>query len=158
MDLYDTVFFILSGFLIFFAAFTVSSKKLVHWILFLFLFLLVVAGMFIYFNAVFLGIAELIIYNGGIVLLLAIGISLMPEESLNRSDLKYLSIIPILTLAIAAYLALFYTKSQLVQQVSYSGFGIFLFQNYSILIAVLAITAVSTLISTLYLINKEDAL
>ena len=112
MDISTVGFFALSAVLILFAILIVMSKKLVHSLVFLFMFIISMASMFIYLNAVFLSIAELIIYNGGIVLLLAIGISLMPEGSMGRKGMKYLIFIPVAVIVLLSFLASRYPASQ----------------------------------------------
>ncbi|MCL5101498.1 MAG: NADH-quinone oxidoreductase subunit J [Candidatus Parvarchaeota archaeon] len=156
MDLGTTGFWVIAAVLVAMAIATIESRRLVHYILFLFLFLVTVAALFLYLNAIFLGIAELIIYNGGIVLLLAIGISLMPEGSIQRDDRKYLVILPLATLALLSFTILSGMGTGSVGSLDYSGFSIYFFQTYGIIIAVLAFTAVVSLVTTIYFINKED--
>jgi NADH-quinone oxidoreductase subunit J len=156
MDLGSFGFFVISAVLIATAAATVESRRLVHYILFLFMFLVTVAALFIYLNAVFLGVAELIIYNGGIVLLLAIGISLMPEGVLQPGDKKYILIIPIIILGLLSVLLLNYNPNTINGGFDYSGFGLYFFQDYAIIIAVLGVTSVVSLLSAIYFISKED--
>ncbi len=77
----DTIgFWGISAVLIAMSLLIIESKKVVHYILFLFIFVLAVTSMFLLLNAVFLSVAELVIYNGGIVLILAVSIMLMPES------------------------------------------------------------------------------
>ncbi len=154
---FDTIGFLaISGLLVLTAILTIESRKLVHYILFLFMFLVAVAAMFLYLNAVFLGIAELIIYNGGIVLLLAVGMSLMPEGSINPVDLKYVIVIPIVVLGILSFLLLSYSPLGVSTGLDYTNFSTQFFQSYSIVLAVLGLTAVASLLATIYFINKED--
>ena len=156
MDLGSFGFFVISAVLIVSAVAMVESRRLVHYILFLFMFLVTVAALFIYLNAVFLGVAELIIYNGGIVLLLAIGMSLMPEGVLQPGDKKYMIIIPIMILGLLSILLLNYNPNPVNNGLNYSEFGLYFFQNYAIVLAVLGITSVVSLLSAIYFINKED--
>ncbi len=157
MDIDTIGFLAISAVLVGTAIMTIESKRLVHYILFLFMFLVTVAAMFLYLNAVFLGVAELIIYNGGIVLLLAIGISIMPEGAINPIDKKYLVIIPIAILGILSFLLLNYNSVNTGAGLSYTNFGLYFFQNYAVVLAVLAVTSVASLLATIYFINKEDA-
>lgn len=156
MDLGTIGFWIIAGVLVTTAVATIESRRLVHYILFLFMFLVSIAALFLYLNAIFLGIAELIIYNGGIVLLLAIGISLMPEGSLNRDDRKYLIFIPVAILALLSFTLLSGGNEGTGGTLDYSNFGTYFFQTYGIVIAFLALTSVTSLITTIYFINKED--
>ncbi len=156
MDLDTVGFLAISVVLVATAIMTIESKRLVHYILFLFMFLVTVAAMFLYLNAVFLGVAELIIYNGGIVLLLAIGISIMPEGAINPIDKKYLIIIPIAILGILSFLLLNYNSVNSSTGLNYANFGLYFFQNYAVVLAVLAVTSVASLLATIYFINNED--
>lgn len=156
MDFGAAGFWSIAAFLVAMAAATIESRRLVHYILFLFLFLVGIAALFLYLNAVFLGVAELIIYNGGIVLLLAIGISLMPEGTITRIDKKYLVIVPLVTLGLLSFLLLQYSPASGSTGPDYSLFGSYFFQTYGIVLAVLAFTSVTSLLATVYFINKED--
>ncbi|MCL5016906.1 MAG: NADH-quinone oxidoreductase subunit J [Candidatus Parvarchaeota archaeon] len=156
MDISTVGFFALSAVLILFAILIVMSKKLVHSLVFLFMFIISMASMFIYLNAVFLSIAELIIYNGGIVLLLAIGISLMPEGSMGRKGMKYLIFIPVAVIVLLSFLASRYPASQASSPMNYSNLGMILFQNYGIILVVLAIAGVASLLSALYIVGERS--
>ncbi len=156
MDLGTIGFWIIAAVLVGTAVAVIESRRLVHYILFLFMFLVTVAALFLYLNAVFLGIAQLIIYNGGIVLLLTIGISLMPEGTIRPTDKKYLLAIPIITLGLLSFLLLQHGPVGSGSGPNYSDFGAYFFQNYGVLVAVLAFTAITSLITTVYFINKED--
>ncbi len=156
MDIGTIGFWAISAVLAATAILTIESRKLVHSVLFLFIFLITVAAMFLYLNAVFLGIAELIIYNGGIVLLLAIGITLMPEGSISRTDRKYFIVIPVAVLAALSFLLLKANHSALGILQSYSGLGSYFFANYGIVLIFLAVTSIASLLTTVYFINKDD--
>ena len=156
MDIGTIGFWAISAVLAATAIFTIESKKLVHSVLFLFIFLITVAALFLYLNAVFLGIAELIIYNGGIVLLLAIGITLMPEGSINGMDKKYLVIIPVAVLAVLSFLLLRANPGPISTSQSYSSLGSYFFTNYGVVLIFLAVTSIASLLTTVYLINKDD--
>lgn len=156
MDLNTIGFWGIAAAIVAMAIATIESRRLVHYILFLFMFLVSVAALFFYLNAIFLGIAQLIIYNGGIVLLLAIGISLMPEGTITRSDKKYLVAIPVLTLGLLSFLLLQYSPMSSASLPDYSNFSTYFFQTYGIAIIALAITSIASLMATVYFINKED--
>ncbi len=156
MDAYTLGFFALSALLVVISMLCVASRRLVHYILFLFLFVIVVSAFFIYLNAIFLSLAELIIYNGGIVVLLAIAIFLMPEGEFSYQDKKYIFILPLLILAFLSFLLYNGRANPVTSNLNYSGLGYSLFTDYGPLLALLAITAIATLISSIYLITKED--
>ena len=156
MDAYTLGFFALSTLLIAISILCVASRRLVHYILFLFLFVVVVSAVFIYLNAVFLSIAELIIYNGGIVVLLAIAIFLMPEGEFSYQDRKYVFMLPLLILVFLSFLLYNSRSNPVTSSLNYSGLGYSLFVGYGPLLVVLAVTAIATLISSIYSITKED--
>jgi NADH-quinone oxidoreductase subunit J len=157
MDFATVGFWVLSALLIGMSLVMVlESKRLVHYVLFLFVFLLLVAAMLILLNAVFLSIAELIVYNGGIVLLLAIGISFMPEGTVNKSDAKYLAVIPALVLVLITVILYGASNGGVNTSLDYGSLGVYLFTNYAVLLGLLGVTSVATLISALYFISEED--
>ncbi|MCL4406574.1 MAG: NADH-quinone oxidoreductase subunit J [Candidatus Parvarchaeota archaeon] len=156
MDIATYGFLGISIILIVLALLVTTSKKLVHSIIFLFGFIIMMAAMFIYLDAVFLGIAELIIYNGGIVLLLAIGISLMPDGNIDSKNIKYLVMIPIAVTAVLLFLAMVHAPGALTSPFALSGFGVYLFQNYGILLIILGITGVTALLSTIYILGVDN--
>lgn len=152
----DTIgFWSISAVLIAMSIAIIESKRVVHYILFLFVFVLAVTSMFLFMNAVFMGIAELIIYNGGIVLILAVSIMLMPESTVAPVSKKYLFIVPgiILLFLIAMIL---HRGTAGVSITDYSNFAVFFITTYAPLLAVLAITALTSIITTIYFVNKGE--
>ncbi|MCL4397195.1 NADH-quinone oxidoreductase subunit J [Candidatus Parvarchaeota archaeon] len=156
MDLGSIGFLIISGLLITTAVLMVSTKNLIHSLLYMFMFVISVTAMILYLNAVFLGIAELIIYNGGIVLLLAIGISSMPEGTVKRINSKLVFSLPIIILAVTSFLLLKMPSTQHSTALNYANFGTYFFQNYAGLLLVLAFTAIASIFSTIYIISKGE--
>lgn len=132
------------------------EKKHVFYDLYMFMFVISVTAMILYLNAVFLGIAELIIYNGGIVLLLAIGISSMPEGTVKRINSKLVFSLPIIILAVTSFLLLKMPSTQYSTALNYANFGTYFFQNYAGLLLVLAFTAIASIFSTIYIISKGE--
>lgn len=157
MDLGGIGFLIISGLLIVTAILMVSTKNLIHSLLYMFMFVISVTAMILYLNAVFLGIAELIIYNGGIVLLLAIGISSMPEGVVKKINSKLAFSLPIIILAVTSFLLLKMPSSQYPNTLNYANFGVYFFQNYSGLLFVLAFTAIASIFSTIYIISRGES-
>lgn len=158
MDIGSIGFTIISFMLVITALFMVATKNMIHSLLYMFMFVISVTAMILYLNAVFLGIAELIIYNGGIVLLLAIGISSMPEGRVNRLNTKLAYSLPVIFLGITSFLLLKMPGGSNVSTLNYSDFGIYLFQNYGGLLLVLAFTAIASVFSTIYIISRSDRL
>jgi NADH:ubiquinone oxidoreductase subunit 6 (subunit J) len=158
MDLGSFGFLIISVLLISTAILMVATKNLIHSLLYMFMFVISVTAMILYLNAVFLGIAELIIYNGGIVLLLAIGISSMPEGAVKRINSKLAFSLPIIILAVTSFLLLKMPSTQYAATLNYSDFGVYFFQNYAGLLLVLAFTAIASIFSTAYIISSGEKL
>ncbi|MCL4361897.1 MAG: NADH-quinone oxidoreductase subunit J [Candidatus Parvarchaeota archaeon] len=156
MDLGSIGFLIISGLLISTAILMVTTKNLIHSLLYMFMFVISVTAMILYLNAVFLGIAELIIYNGGIVLLLAIGISSMPEGTVKRINSKLAFSLPIIILAVTSFLLIKMPSTQYSSALNYADFGAYLFQNYAGLLFVLAFTAIASIFSTIYIISRGE--
>ncbi len=156
MDLGSIGFLIISGLLISTAILMVFTKNLIHSLLYMFMFVISVTAMILYLNAVFLGVAELIIYNGGIVLLLAIGISSMPEGAVKRINSKLSVSLPIIILAVTSVLLLKMPSAQDFTVLNYADFGIYFFQNYAGLLLVLAFTAIASIFSTIYIISRGE--
>ncbi|MCL4398693.1 MAG: NADH-quinone oxidoreductase subunit J [Candidatus Parvarchaeota archaeon] len=158
MDIGGIGFLIISALLIATAIMMVATKNLIHSLLYMFMFVISVTAMILYLNAVFLGIAELIIYNGGIVLLLAIGISSMPEGAVKRINSKLSFALPLIILAVTSFLLLKMPSNQYASSLNYSDFGVYLFQNYAGLLLVLAFTAIASIFSTIYIISRGEKL
>lgn len=158
MDIGGIGFLIISALLIATAIMMVATKNLIHSLLYMFMFVISVTAMILYLNAVFLGIAELIIYNGGIVLLLAIGISFMPEGAVKRINSKLSFALPLIILAVTSFLLLKMPSNQYASSLNYSDFGVYLFQNYAGLLLVLAFTAIASIFSTIYIISRGEKL
>ena len=134
----------------------VVTKNLIHSLLYMFMFVISVTAMILYLNAVFLGIAELIIYNGGIVLLLAIGISSMPEGAVKKINSKLSISLPIIILAVTSFLLLKMPSVKYSAVLNYSNFGTYFFQNYAGLLLVLAFTAIASIFATVYIVSKGE--
>jgi NADH-quinone oxidoreductase subunit J len=156
MDLGTIGFLIISSLLISTAMLMVSTKNLIHALLYMFMFIISVTAIILYLNAVFLGIAELIIYNGGIVLLLAIGISSMPEGAVKKVNSKLSFALPVIVLAVTSFLLLKVPSSSHSSSLNYTNFGTYFFQNYAGLLLVLAFTAIASIFSTIYIISKGE--
>lgn len=158
MDIGSIGFAVISLMLVSTAIMMVATRNMIHSLLYMFMFVISVTALILYLNAVFLGITELIIYNGGIVLLLAIGISSMPEAKINRLNSKLAYFLPIVFLAVTSFLLLKMPGNLYSQQLNYSDFGIYLFQNYGSLLVVLAFTAIASIFSTIYIMSRSDRL
>lgn len=156
MDIGGIGFFVISALLISTALMMVLARNLIHSLLYMFLFVISVTAMILYLNAVFLGIAELTIYNGGIVLLLAIGISSMPEGKADRIDSKLVFFLPVSVLAVVSFLLLKMPSAPYGVTLAYQNLGVYIFQNYGGLLLVLAFTAVASIFSTVYIIERGD--
>ncbi|MCL4376617.1 NADH-quinone oxidoreductase subunit J [Candidatus Parvarchaeota archaeon] len=156
MDLGSIGFLIISGLLVSTAILMVITKNLIHSLLYMFMFVISVTAMILYLNAVFLGVAELIIYNGGIVLLLAIGISSMPEGTVKRINSKLSISLPIIILAVTSFLLLKMPSNQSSAVLNYADFGAYFFQNYAGLLLVLAFTAIASIFSTIYILSRGE--
>ncbi|QNL21335.1 NADH-quinone oxidoreductase subunit J [Hyphobacterium sp. CCMP332] len=80
----------------------ILSKQLLHSALFLLVILLVVAAIFILAGAEFLGVAQLIIYVGGILILILFGIIVTQKKKVQ--DYSFIAEIPALILiSVLAY-------------------------------------------------------
>ncbi len=156
MDLGIIGFLIISALLISTAILMIITKNLIHSLLYMFMFVISVTAMILYLNAVFLGILELIIYNGGIVLLLAIGISSMPEGAVKRINSKLSISLPIIILAVTSFLLLKMPSTRYSTALNYANFGTYFFQNYAGLLLVLAFTAIASIFSTIYIVSRSE--
>ncbi len=156
MDIGSIGFTIISLMLVITALMMVLTKNMIHSLLYMFMFIISVTAMILYLNAVFLGIAELIIYNGGIVLLLAIGISSMPEGRIKRLNSKLAYFLPVIFLGVTSFLLLKMPSNSYNSTLNFSNFGVYFFQNYGGLLLVLAFTAIASIFSTIYVLSKGD--
>lgn len=134
----------------------ILSKKLIHTIIFLFFFLLMIASLFILLNSVFLAIAELFIYNGGIVILLTLGASIAPDDLENLRLKWFILLIPIAILVLLLIFTLRYNLSN-VSQFSYQSLGASILGSYSFLLVLIAIISIASALSAIYLLSKEDS-
>ncbi|MEO9801614.1 MAG: NADH-quinone oxidoreductase subunit J [Reichenbachiella sp.] len=93
IDLNIIAFYILAGFSVFSALGILFAKNVVHAVFLLVLVFLGIAGVFIISNAEFVGVTQIMIYIGGVLILMMFGIMLTHRidgkrlESENRSVL-----------------------------------------------------------------------
>jgi len=64
------IFYILAAFILFFAVRAVSSKKMLHAVVYLLFVLICISGIYFLVNYNFLGALQLAIYAGGIIVLI----------------------------------------------------------------------------------------
>ncbi len=132
----------------------VMSRRPMHSILFLFLLLLTAAALFIELDAVVLALAELLIYNGGITILLTLAASIEPEE-IRAPRIKPDIILPLVAAVILVFMISTY-KFGNVSNFSYTSLGTFILSGYGILLLVVMVMSIAAALSATYMISKED--
>ncbi len=150
------IFYAISTLLILMSIAIALSRRLMHSLIFLFFFVVLVSSMFILLAFPFLGVAELIIYNGGIVVLLTVAASLIPEERLGFDRKKILIALPILMIALMLILPFGQASTTGVGQTNQPSLGIYLFSHYSLLILVAAVTLLASLMTAVYFIRSVE--
>ncbi len=155
IDLDELTFIIISSLMISDIILILYSKKLIHTIIFLFFFLLMVASIFIVINSVFLALAELFIYNGGIVVLLTLGASIAPDTFEDSKVKLYILLVPAIILLLLSIMAIKFNFST-ISQYSYQNLGMSILSSYVFLFFIVAIVSIATALSVVYLLSKED--
>lgn len=91
MNLYTIIFYLLGAMAVSSAFFAVLSPNLVRAVFALFITLFCMAGLYIYAHADFLAVTQLVIYAGGILILILFGIMLSTRSFLTvrGSDVTY---------------------------------------------------------------------
>ncbi|MDO8557571.1 MAG: NADH-quinone oxidoreductase subunit J [bacterium] len=141
------------------------ARQIVHAIAWFAVFLIITAIFFGLLRAPFLALGQLIIFTGGMIAILLIGISFSGMDSQigelritnyelrkNHGWYKILSLFFLLTLFIS--LKLFFAKNAL--ELPASGLAFQLFGTYWPLIAVILLMFLSALLSAVYFLKKED--
>ncbi len=73
---FTTIFILFAIIMVVFAAMTVKEKNITHSAIYLFIFLFVLAGVFVFLGASFIGAVEVLVYVGAIITLLVFTIML----------------------------------------------------------------------------------
>lgn len=94
MDATEFAFLIFSTVILFSSGGILFTKNVIHAVLFLVLILLSIAGLYVIYNAEFLAVVQVMIYVGGIVVLMAFGIMLTSRSGQGLLIAKNQLLIP----------------------------------------------------------------
>ncbi|MFH1825424.1 MAG: NADH-quinone oxidoreductase subunit J [Candidatus Firestonebacteria bacterium] len=161
----EILFFLLFSFVaIASAILVVSLKNVMHCALFLALFLFSIAGMFFILDADFLGIVQILLYIGGIVVLILFAVMLTARVSshllVQTNEQKFISIIICFILCIfLGYLIVTYSFVSLDKQILKEGItkdiGRLLIAVYVLPFEIASVVLLVSLIGAMVLIGKK---
>lgn len=162
----EFLFFLLFSFVaIVSAILVVSLKNIMHCALFLSLFLLSVAGMFFTLDADFLGVVQILIYIGGIVVLILFAVMLTAKISssllVQTNEQKFISLIVCFILCVfLGYLIVTYCFVGMEKQIPKEGItkdiGRLLMTIYVLPFEIASLVLLVSLIGAMVLIGKKS--
>jgi NADH-quinone oxidoreductase subunit J len=145
------------------------SNRVFHSALFLIVTLGAVAGIFFVMGAEFPAVLQLLLYVGGVVVLVVFGIMLTPaSEETGRSPLVKWALLPALgiTVLTAFLVYLFYRYKDEWEKPAYDGenygsmmneLGDLIFGKYLVPFEVLSVTLLVALVGALYIARKRES-
>jgi len=157
-------FFILSLLTISGAVFMISFTRVIHMVLALAFTFVSIAGLFILLEAEFVGLTQIMVYSGGISVLMLFGIMLTQHSRLERSEQKVGLRIFTFAGILAFFAAVFYgiQKTPWPQEaVDYStqnnikDIGIQIYNNYVIPFELVSVILLVALVGAIILAKKE---
>jgi NADH-quinone oxidoreductase subunit J len=86
MSIYDAIFFLFAGVTVVSAFFVVTTRNIVHSAFFLLFTLFGVAGLYVLLGADFVAIVQLVVYIGGILILILFGVML--TQKITNVEIK----------------------------------------------------------------------
>ncbi|GAB4152818.1 MAG: NADH-quinone oxidoreductase subunit J [Planctomycetota bacterium] len=150
------------------ALFASVSSRVFHSALFLLVSLGSIAGLFFIMGAEFPAVLQLLLYVGGVVVLIVFGIMLTPAvEETNRSPMVKWVVLPALGIGVlTAFLVyLFYRHKDTWDKAAYEGenyssmmreISDILFGKYLVPFEVLSVTLLVALVGALYIARKKE--
>jgi len=162
MPLYDVMFYIFATLTILSAAIVVFSRNIMYSAYALFLTLFSIAGLYVLLSADFIAVVQLIVYAGGILILLLFGVMLTSDMTTVpvKTNPVYVisSTVGVGLLAGVLYKAVNVTNWTVVveqtQKTDLKTLGFALMGNYSLLYVVLGIFLLAALIGAASLARK----
>lgn len=161
-----TLFLILAFWCLLCSLLTISAKNLMHAIVWLINLMIGVAALYIFLAAEFLGMIQLIVYAGGIMVLMLFGIMLTGKDpSYPPSEFvswKY-SLPPALLLLVLGIFAILESGPLLPEDIAGTAtpqeairtVALTLFNDYWIVLLILGLVLLAALIGSVYLIKRE---
>lgn len=157
-------FFLLSLLTIGGAVFMISFTKVFHMVIALAFTFLSIAGLYVLLEAEFVGLTQVMVYSGGISVLMLFGIMLTQHDQEEKADRK--GSFRLLSLAgiVVFFIAIFYGIQKTpwnTQAMDYSTknnvkeIGIQLFNNYVIPFELVSVLLLVTLVGAIILAKKE---
>lgn len=149
------------------ALLTVSVRKIMHSIVWLINMMIGIAALYVFLTAEFLGMVQLIIYAGGIMVLMLFGIMLtgkdpvyLPNEYVSW---KYSLPLALLLLALGIYAIYDTSDAFLPDEITNAPspleglqqLGIVLFNDYWIVMIILSAILLAALIGSVYIVKRE---
>jgi NADH-quinone oxidoreductase subunit J len=164
MELYDIIFYLLAVLIVISAFIVVGSKNIVHSAYALLFTFLGVAGIYILLGSDFIGVTQLMVYVGGILVLLLFGIML--TNRVYSVEIKTASsyIIPSITIVgiFAAFLLFLMTETNwnvadpTFPETTVFSLGKTLLTQYSIIFEILAIVLLIALIGAATIARSDN--
>ncbi|MFX0116970.1 MAG: NADH-quinone oxidoreductase subunit J [Candidatus Hodarchaeota archaeon] len=147
---------------------TIFAKKIMHSIVWLINLMVGVAALYVYLTAEFLGMVQLIVYAGGIMVLMLFGIMLTGKDP-SYPPSEYVSWKQSLPLALILFVTGIYailstSEALLPEKIigdapdsheAFSTLAISLFNDYWIVLLILGLILLATLIGSVYLVKRE---
>lgn len=106
------IFYILSFLILFFAILTVTTRMIFRAAVYLLFTLLAIAGLYFYFNYGFIGVVQIAVYAGGVVVLIIFSILLTNKVGDKLSMPGTLKIIASAAVALSGFVLCFWLISQ----------------------------------------------
>jgi NADH-quinone oxidoreductase subunit J len=164
MELYDIIFYFFAAMILVSGFVVVGSKNIVYSAYSLLFVLIGIAAFYILLGADFLGVVQLMVYVGGILILLLFGIMLTNKVKgvEIKSDSNF--VIPsLITIAVfTAFLLFIITETNWQEttpefvQTTVKSLGIELIQNYSLVFEILAVVLLIALIGAATLARNDN--
>ena len=162
MNIYDIIFYLFGAVTIISAFFVVTSRNIIHSAFYLLFTFFGVAGLYVLLGADFVALVQLIVYVGGILILLLFGVMLTNKITSVNIKTGTLQIIPA-AIAVVAFMYLLITTllntgwktiSNPVDVPSTHSLGILLVTQYAIVFELLGIVLLIALIGAASMARK----
>lgn len=162
MTIYDIIFYLFAAVTILSAFFVVTTKNIVHSAFYLLFTLFGVAGLYIMLGADFIGVVQLVIYVGGILILLLFGVMLTNKITNVQIKTGTMQVLPA-SIAVGLFAgilaaALITTTWKSVQtpnpQTTVYSLGALLLQDYVVVFELLGIILLIALIGAASMARK----
>ncbi len=162
MNIYDIIFYLFGAVTILSAFFVVTSRNIIHSAFYLLFTFFGVAGLYVLLGADFVAVVQLIVYVGGILILLLFGVMLTNKITSVNIKTGTLQIIPA-AIAVVAFMYLLITTllntgwkttANPVDVPSTQSLGILLITQYAVVFELLGIVLLIALIGAASMARK----